>query len=158
LLASYTFVHEATGQTRALVFRTGLVIEEILRAQVIEKTSRSAANLDATHPLQLTGDDLEKADSERAFKFPFPLPANTRRWLRNARITVTPDKSHPSGFYCVEPRWGGTWCYYSATIHLADGTDLTESWEPDVHRKFGGPLKVRARWPGAAEQESLWDR
>jgi len=158
LLAFCTFVREATAQTRALVFRTGLAIEEILRAQVIEKTSPSAAKLDATHPLQLTGDDVEKADSERAFKFPFPLPDNTRRWLRNARITVTPDKSHPSGFYCVEPRWGGTWCYYSASIHLADGTDLTESWEPDVHGKFGGHLKVRARWPGAAEQESLWDR
>jgi hypothetical protein len=158
LLASYTFVNDATAQTRALLFRTGLAIEEILRTRAIEKTPPSVAKLDATHPLQLTGDAVEKADAEKPFHLPFPLPGNTRRWLRNARITVIPDKSHPSGFYCVGTHGGSTWCYYSATIHLADGTDLIESWEPDAHRAWpSGHYSVYAHWPGAAGQESLWD-
>jgi hypothetical protein len=141
LTAFNSSLYRAGGQVYMLVGATGEAIRKILP---------SAAKLDATHPLQLTEDDVEKA-------FPFPLPDNTRSWLRNARITVTPDKSHPSGFSCVEPQWASTWCYYSATIHLADGTDLIQSNEPDAHRKFGH-LTVHAHWPGAAGQESLEDR
>jgi ABC-type transport system involved in multi-copper enzyme maturation permease subunit len=158
LLAYYAFVRIATGQTQALVTRTALAIEEILRARAIEKTQPGLAKLDATHPLQLTGDDVEKADPERAFKLPFPMSDSTRRWLRNARITVTPDKAHPSGFYCWEPERASTWCYYSATIHLADRADLIESWEPNAQRKFSGHLTVQVHWPGAVEKETLWDR
>jgi hypothetical protein len=159
LLASYTFVNDATAQTRALLFRPGLAIEEILRARAIEKTPPSVGKLDATHPLQLTWDDVEKADAEKPFHFPFPLPGNTRRWLRNARITVTPDRAHPSGFFCAETPWKSTECYYSATFHLADGTDLTESHEPPEGRNYPyGRFSVYAHWPGATGQESLLDR
>jgi len=156
LLASYTFKNDATGQTRMVFFTTRYTIEETLRRRAIEKTLPRVANPDGIEALQLTGDDVEKA-----FKaYPFFLPANTRRWLRNARITVTPDKSHSGGFSCVETRWGAT-CYYSATIHLADGTDLIESWEPRDAKFPSGHYSVYAHWPGAAGQESLrdpWDR
>ena len=104
LLASYTFVNDATGQTRMVFFTAHYTIEETLRRRAIEKTLPRVANPDGIEALQLTGDDVEKA-----FKaYPFSLPAITRRWLRNARITVTPDKSHPGGFSCVETRWGAT--------------------------------------------------
>ncbi len=152
-LASYTFVLDATGHTRMLFFGTGYAIEEILRAQAIEKARPRLAPPDATHPLQLTGDDVEKALKA----YPIPLPGDTRRWLRDARITVTPDKSHPSGFYCEEHQGRLTWCYYSAIIHLADGTDLIQSYEPDAHRKLAfGHYSVYAHWPGAVGQELLW--
>lgn len=146
LTAFNSSLHRAGWQVQMLVGATSRTMQKILPG---------AAKLDATHPLQLTGDDVEKA-----FKaFPFLLPDNTRVWLRNARITVTPDKSHPIGFSCVETQWGSTWCYYSATIHLADGTDLTLSYEPDAHRKLPfGYLTVHAHWPGAAGQESVGDR
>ena len=143
LLAFYTFVQDAAIQTRMLIFGTHNAIHKILP---------SAAKLDATHPLQLTGDDVEKAFKD----YPFSLPANTRRWLRNARITVTPDKSYPSGFSCAKTQWESI-CYYSATIHLADGTDLTQSYGP-ADRKFPfGHLTMSAHWPGAAGQELLRD-
>lgn len=157
LLAFYTVVQQATEQTRGVVFRTYLEIEEIIPGRAIEKTGPGATKLDATHPLQLTEDDVEKAFTTH----PFFLPDNTRRWLRNARITVTPDKAHPSGFHCAEAKtvWKTTPCYYSAIIHLADGTDLTESYEPQADRKWPfGHLTVYAHWPGAAGQESLMDR
>jgi hypothetical protein len=153
LAASYTFVLDATGHTRMLFFGTGYAIEEILRAQAIEKTRPSVAPPDATHLLQLKGDDVENALKA----YPIPLPNDTRRWLRNARITVTPDKSHPSGFYCGEHQGRLTWCYYSATIHLADGTDLIQSYEPAENRKVTSwRFSVYAHWPGAAGQELLW--
>ena len=155
LLAIDTFVNVATGQEQMLLFGTNYAIEETFREEAIEKSRADAAKLDATHPLQLTGVDVENA-----FKaHPFLLPDGTRRWLRNARITITPDKAHPSGFYCVEMPWKSSLCYYSAIIHLADGTDLTESYEPRADRKWPfGHLTVYAHWRGVAGQESLMDR
>ncbi len=152
-LAFYTFVEDATGQKNMLLFGTNYAVEEILRARAKAKILPSTANADAAHPLQLTVDDLAKANP-----LPFPLFESTPRYLRNSRITVTPDRAHPSGFYCEKPQRGATWCYYSATIHLADTTDLTMSWEPDAQRKFGAHFTVHAHWPGEAGQELLWGR
>jgi len=140
-------LHRAEWQVWMLVRATSLAIQKALPG---------AAKLEARHPLQLTGEDVVKG-------YPFRLPESTRRWLLNAHITVTPDKAHPSGFYCAETPSKSTWCYYSATIHLADGTDLTESYEPSSNRKFPfrwwlSGLSVHAHWPGTEGQESLWDR
>ena len=150
LLASYTFVNDATGPTRALMIGNAYAIEEIVRERAIEETRPGVAKLDATHPLQLTENDVENA-----FPRLFAYQESTRRWLRNARITVSPDESLPS---CGETQRRSTWCYYSATIRLADGTDLTESYEPRDAKSPFGHYSICAHWPGAAGQETLWDR
>ena len=151
LLAYHTFVDDAMGQSAALLLGPRSAIEEILRGRAIEISRPSAANPGGTEALQLTGDDLVKAFNPR-----FPLLENARRRLRNARVTVTPDKAHPGGFYCQEDQWKS--CYYSATIHLADGTDLTESYEPRDAKSPFGHYSIYVHWPGAAGQETLWDR
>jgi len=119
----------------------------------IQKTVPRAAKLHPTEPLELTGDDVAKAWP------PWPLEESIRSWLRGARITVTPDKAHPGGFHCVETPLKSTLCYFSATIHLADGTDLSQSYDPPANPKDPwGRSSVHAHWPGAKGQESLWDR
>jgi hypothetical protein len=124
----------------------------------IQKAIPTAARTKAQLPLQLTLEDVAAA-------WPLVLPENTRRWLTHARITVTPDKAHPGGFYCEEDRErreGWRPCYYSATIHLADGTEIFESYEPAARHGPGsgrfGTYSVYVYWPGAARPERLWDR
>jgi len=118
----------------------------------IQKTLPDAAKLHPTEPLQLTGDDVAKA-------WRWPIEDGTRRWLSGARITVIPDKAHPGGFFCTLDTWEHPWCYYSATIHLADGTDIFQSYDPPTDGKFHwGRSSVYVRWPGATGQECLWDR
>ncbi len=139
------FVDHAGWQVWGLFGETNRAIEKILPG---------AANADATHPLQLTVDDLAKATPS-----PFPLSESTRRWLRNSRITVTPDKAHPRGFYCREYPRGWNSCYYLATIHLPNGADLTQSFEPSADRNFPfGRFSVHVHWPGAEGEESIWGR
>ncbi|HXW14165.1 MAG TPA: hypothetical protein VEN79_06625, partial [Terriglobia bacterium] len=111
-----------------------------------------AAKLHPTEPLELTGNDVANA-------WPNPLEGNIRRWLRGARITVTPDKAHPGGFHCVETPLKSTLCYFSATIHLADGTDLSQSYDPPANPKDPwGRSSIHVHWSGAKGEESLWDR
>jgi hypothetical protein len=119
----------------------------------IQKTVPRAANRHRTEPLELTGDDVAKAWP------PWPLEENVRLWLRGAHITVTPDKDHPGGFSCVETPLKSTLCYFSATIHLADGTDISQSYDPPANPKDPwGRSSIHAHWPGAKGEESLWDR
>jgi len=93
--------------------------------QAIEKIQPGTPNLDAAHPLQVTGEDLAKASS---------LSERTRYWLRNARISVAPNKAYPRGFCCPGNSRGFTYppekdySWYSATIHLASGSDCTLSF------------------------------
>ncbi len=120
--------------------------------QAIVKALPGVATLHPTGPVQLTVDDVAKA-------WRWPLEDSTRRWLTGATITVTPDKAHPAGFFCTPDPYGHAQCYYSATIHLADGTDIFQIYDPPTGNKFRwGPHSVSVRWPGAKEQESLWDR
>ncbi len=98
-----------------------------------EKIQPRTANLDAAHPLQLTVEDLAKA---------YPLSDGTRRWLRNSRITVAPDKAHPGVRYCCPGNSRGitfppdkAYSWYLATIHLASGSDCTLSFE--AGQRFG---------------------
>jgi hypothetical protein len=123
--------------------------------QAIEKNLRASVELNPTGPLLLTGDDVAKTPR-------WHLGDSTRRWLTGARITVTPDRAHPGGFYCQEYQVGygiSHSCYYSATIHLADGTDIFESYDPPTEGKFHwGRPSVYVRWPGATTEETLWDR
>ena len=118
LLASYVFVDRAKLQMWTMFHETH---------EAIEKIRPGTANLDATHPLQLTVEDLAKAS---------PLSERTRRWLRNSRITVAPDKPHPGRFYCC----GGNsrsitfapdkvYSWYLATIDLASGSHCTLSFQ-----------------------------
>ena len=138
-------VWHASGQVGMLFAETYVAIQ-----QIIPRT----AKLGPGQPLELTGDDVAKAIYPH-----FPFPESTQHWLRNARITVTPDKAHPSGFYCAESPWSSTRCFYSATIHLADGAVLTQSFEPSANRQGPfGRYSVYAHWPGAAGQELLVDR
>jgi hypothetical protein len=121
-------------------------------SDTIQKTLPGAAKLHPTEPLQLTGDDVAK-------NCRWSFENNARRWLSGARITVTPDKAHPGGFFCTLDPWGHTACYYSATIHLADGTDIFQSYDPPTDGKFHwGRYSVYVHWPGAKGQESLWNR
>jgi hypothetical protein len=121
-------------------------------SHAIEKALPAAARLHPAEPLQLTVDDVAKA-------WFWPLEDSTRRWLTGARITVTPDKAHPGAFFCTLDPWGHTSCYYSATIHLADGTDIFQSYDPPTDGKFHwGCSSLYVHWPGAKGQESLWDR
>ena len=121
-------------------------------SNAIQKGLSGAAKLHPTEPLQLSGDDV--AETCRG-----PFENSARRWLRGARITVTPDISHPNGFLCEQDHWDHTRCYYSAIIHLADGTDIFESCEPGADRKESyGIYSVHVRWPGTAREETLWER
>ncbi|MDR3675997.1 MAG: hypothetical protein P4N24_10945 [Acidobacteriota bacterium] len=121
-------------------------------SNAVQKALPGVAKLHPTEPLQLTGDDVAAACRG-------PFESSARRWLRGARITITPDNAHPNGFLCGEDHWGHTRCYYSATIHLADGTDIFESSGPGVDRKNSlGIYSMRVRWPGAASEETLWER
>lgn len=95
--------------------------------EAIEKVQPGTPNLDAMHPLQLTGEDLAKTAL---------LSERTRRWLRNSTITVAPDKpqTHPGG-YCCSGNSGSTtfpadrdFSLYLATIHLASGSNCTLSF------------------------------
>ncbi len=143
--AFYAFVDIAGMQTWELFGQTSWAIVRILP---------SAANSDAAHPLQLTVDDLAKAVPSS-----FPLSERTRRWLRDSRITVTPDKDHPHGFYCRQYPQGWPWCYYVAAIHLANGADVTESNEPSADRNYPyGRFSVYVQWPGAKGKELVWGR
>jgi hypothetical protein len=120
--------------------------------RAIQISLPAAAKLHPAGPLQLTGDDVAKA-------WPWPLEESVRRWLTGARIIVTPDKGHPTGFFCTPDPFGHDQCYYSAAIHLADGTDIFQTYDPPTDNKFRwGPHSVYVRWPGAVGQESLWDR
>jgi ABC-type transport system involved in multi-copper enzyme maturation permease subunit len=97
--------------------------------EAIERIQPDTAKLDATHPLQLTAEDLVKAA---------PLSERTQRWLRDARISVAPDKPHPGagGRYCC----GGNsrsirfapdrdYSRYLAVIRLPSGSDCTVSFQ-----------------------------
>jgi len=92
----------------------------------IEKIQPGTANLDEAHPLQLTVEDLVKVA---------PLSEHTQRWLRNARITVAPDKPHPGPYCCGGNSRGTTfhpdqpYAWYLATIHLQSGSGCTLSFQ-----------------------------
>ena len=146
-----TFVDHAGWEVWGLFGQTSRAIEEIIPG---------ATNSDATHPLQLTVDDLAKALPPPHLPY-FHLSESTHRWLRNSRITVTPDKAHPHGFSCQEHSTGIKWtsCYYLATIHLANGADITESQVPSEDRNYAyGRWSVYIQWPGEKDKELIWGR
>ena len=130
-----------------------------LTSRAIWKTLPAAAQQDPTRPLQLTLDDVIKASPQASW---YHFPDTTRRWLTNARITVLPDKAHPGGFCCQEtfpPGYGRPFpCSFSAIIHLADGTEITTSYDPNYRPRPSDIWRPPAyvRWPGAAGQEALW--
>jgi hypothetical protein len=136
----------------AFWWRAGLQLNHFnaVTGYAITKAIPAAAKLHPAGPLQLTVDDVAKA-------WRWPLEDSTRRWLTGARITVTPDKAHPTGFLCTPDPYGHVQCNYSATIHLADGTDIFETNDPLTDNKFHwGHHSFYIRWPGEIGQESLW--
>ena len=96
--------------------------------QAIERIQPGNAKLNATHPLQLTLEDLAKA---------YPLSERTWRWLRDSRIIVAPDKPLPGGRYCCGENLRGiitfasdqAYSSYLATIHLPSGSDCIVSFQ-----------------------------
>jgi hypothetical protein len=147
LSAYYFFVFEATWQEARLAGETHAAIEIILSG---------AANMDTTQPLQLTVDDLAKAYNGTK-TLPSPFSESTRRLLRNSRITVTPNKAHPSDYgYCCDRNGRSTrWWYYLATIHLAGGSDLTLSFQPAEDSSKYPRLRTYVRWQGAKGREEI---
>jgi hypothetical protein len=101
--------------------------------EAIEKIQPDTAKMDATHPLQLTAEDLVKAA---------PLSERTQRWLRDSRISVAPDEWHPGGRYCCGGNWsigiapGKDQSGYLAVIRLPSGSDCTVSF----HARRGNGL------------------
>jgi hypothetical protein len=147
LSAYYFFVFEATQQEIRLTSDIHAAIEIILS---------SAVNLDATEALHLTVDDLAKAhDRTKTLRLLFS--ESTRRYLRNSRITVTPNKAHPSDYdYCCDRNGRSTrWWYYLATIPLASGSDLTLSFQPAEDRSKYPRLRTYVQWQGAKGQEEI---
>jgi hypothetical protein len=119
LLAFFSFVGRAWDQESIAFFET---------VRAIEKIQFGAAKLDATHPLQLTVEDLAKAS---------PISKSTRRWLGNSHITLAlenhgrPDCSANSQPIYSPYDHGYSW--YLATIPLADGSNFTVAFEPLSH-------------------------
>jgi ABC-type transport system involved in multi-copper enzyme maturation permease subunit len=118
LVAPYAFVDHGKRQMWTLFRETH---------EALEKIQTGAANLDDTHPLQLTLENLIKAA---------PLSESTQRWLRNSSIEVARDQPHPGGRYCC----GGNsrsitfapdteTFSYLATIHLPSGSECTVSFQ-----------------------------
>lgn len=98
--------------------------------QAIEKVHPDLANLDAAHPLQITGEDLAKAS---------PLSERTRRWLGRASITVAPDRAQPrrqdwlamnSRGLVSTPNTSRVW--YLATIRRPGGSQCTISYHGGI--------------------------
>jgi hypothetical protein len=123
LVSFNNFVFAAKRQMWAMFRETHDAIDKAQPGLAIPDNT----NLDAAHPLQLTLQDLNKAA---------PLSGRTQRWLRNALITVEPEKPHFGGHYCcgansevftILPDKAHPW--YSATIHLPSGTVCTISFE-----------------------------
>ncbi len=122
LLFFFFFVGRAWDQKSIALFET-------IRA--IEKVQSGAAKLDATHPLQLTVEDLAKAS---------PISKSTRRILGNSHITLALEEpAHHGRLGCggisqaIDSHYelGYSWCL--ATIPLADGSQLTVAFEPGNH-------------------------
>ena len=95
--------------------------------EAIEKIQPDSAKLDATHPLQLTAEDLVNTAA---------LSERTQRWLRNSSISVAADKPHPGGRYCcggnsrsIRFASGKDYSWYLAVIHLPSGSDCTVSFQ-----------------------------
>jgi hypothetical protein len=106
LLAFVSFVGRSWDQKSIALFES---------IQAIETIQSGAAKLDATHPLQLTVEDLAKASS---------LSKSTRRILGNSHITLALE---------VPPHHGQGYSWCLATIPLADGSHFTVAFEPGNH-------------------------
>jgi hypothetical protein len=122
----------------------------------IEKILASAANKDAAPPLQLTVDDLAKAyNGSNACPCPRQLLESARRWVRDGRITIVPNKTHPSDYCCGRGEGSMRWWYYVATVNLADGSDLMLSFQPAANGERFPHLHTYVHWLGAKGQEEI---
>jgi len=131
--ASQAFVESVGGEMTTVQVQTHNAIEKIL----INTPDR-----DAKQPLQLTEADVVKM-------WRFHSPISSHRWLRDSRITVTPSKAHPRSFYCWKNTWKENSCAYQATIHLANGVDMIQSFEHESKRAYPGSFAVYVHQPGA---------
>jgi hypothetical protein len=127
LLAFDAFVDHARQHMGALIHETDWAIAKI---------QSGTANLDATHPLQLTVEDLAKAS---------PLSEHTRHWLRNSHITVALEEAPHHGRYgcggnsrSIDTPYDKGYSWYLATIHLAGGSYFTLSFEAGHHFTISG--------------------
>ena len=77
--------------------------------EAIEKLVYSMPNQDAPHPLQFTAEDLAKTTQ---------LSPLTRRWLQDARITVTANQAPAGRFASI---------HHVTTLHLASGLECKMS-------------------------------
>jgi hypothetical protein len=131
LMALYALVANARQQMWAMFRETH---------EAIEKIQPGTAKLDATHPLQLTAEDLVKAA---------PLSERTQRWLRNSSISVAADKPHSGARYCCGGNSRGIrfapdkdYLSYQAVIHLPSGADCIVSFQSGRGNGFlGGVCK-----------------
>src|SRR5258708_2274017 len=86
--------------------------------EAIVKSQPGLADLDASHPLQLTVEDLVKSA---------PLSVRSQHWLRESRIMVVPGKPFPRSCGVTSvPHKANRW--YSVSIHLPSGSMCTTSF------------------------------
>ncbi|HEV2352301.1 MAG TPA: ABC transporter permease [Terriglobia bacterium] len=126
LQATYALANHARRQMWMMFHET---------QEAIVKIQSGTTNLDAAHPLQLTEEDLAKAA---------PLSDRTRRWLRNSRISVGPNKSSQILFvhsifienwipFPSEKNYTG----FTATIDLAGGSECTVLFSVGLTHEMG---------------------
>lgn len=133
------FSNEAASQMYGGIFSVEGAIQNVLS---------NSANRDSGQTLQLTAGDLNKA---------YPPRAHISPWLKDASLTIAPDKAHPTT--CCENHLSGRlfvrW-NYTATVHLASGAELNLSYEPPAERPTGPPYaRVSVRWPGSTSEQIL---
>jgi len=111
----------------------------------------NGANREATQPLRLTFEDLNKLSAGKDW-----FPRKTPGWLEDASITVIPDKAHPTTCCAVGGLRATSLWNYTAIIHLTSGADVTLSMEPPKDQPLGPPKwNQSVRWPGETRDEPL---
>jgi hypothetical protein len=120
-LCSFSLMAFSDFVSNAFTLRNTALFEAV---QAIGKIDRGG--LDATHPLQLTVDDLAKVS---------PLSEPTRRLLRSSRVTIVPIESLPhSNWFSGNSTRGPidldtAQSRYVATLYLAGGSECTQAFQ-----------------------------
>ncbi len=137
LSAVALYAWAAAMQVYQPIYNTNTAIERLLG-------ERGSPN--SGEAMQLAASDLH------IVRFP---GEETPRWLDHARITVISQGPTGKNFVIWPEKKSVPATYYHATVNLDDGTELSMATSQPVHGDYPH-LNVRVRWPGAAQDEPLW--